>query len=280
MPAQSMPHATPTVLLHGFLGWDRAFYVDYFYQIPETLKAKGYDIHVVHVAPINSIEFRSKQLATQIDAVLKATGAAKVNLIAHSMGGMDARHLISILGYGDRVASLTTIATPHRGSPVADLALGILGLNKAAHDAINDLLNRTTSLLNSDKTLAAYGPIDLDAALNDLSVAKSQYEFDPGHPDVSGVFYQSYGGVASFNHQAQPDLIDPILHVLFDFIKVVEGDNDGMVSIDSARHGEDRGTIPTDHLDEIGQLLGRKPVGFEYKDFYVNLMTDLVRRGY
>src|SRR5262249_46024994 len=43
-----------------------------------------------------------------------------VNIIAHSMGGLDARHLISRLGFSGRVRSLTTVATPHRGSALAE----------------------------------------------------------------------------------------------------------------------------------------------------------------
>ena len=47
--------------------------------------------------------------------------ARKVNIIAHSMGGLDARYAIAKLGLADRVASLVTIGTPHLGTPLANL---------------------------------------------------------------------------------------------------------------------------------------------------------------
>ena len=52
--------------------------------------------------------------------VLTKTGAEKVNLIAHSKGGMEARYMIKVLGMNTHVASLTTISTPHHGSKTMD----------------------------------------------------------------------------------------------------------------------------------------------------------------
>jgi pimeloyl-ACP methyl ester carboxylesterase len=115
----------PIVLHHGFLGFDRIFMIDYFFGVRTALRDAGYDIHATTVAPVNTIAFRAHQLASQIDKVLEETGASKVNIVAHSMGGLDARYLISSLGYGDKVASLTSIATPHQGSLVADVAYRI-----------------------------------------------------------------------------------------------------------------------------------------------------------
>src|SRR5206468_12628217 len=71
------------------------------------------------------VEVRGAGLAKQIDDTLAATGADKVNIIAHAMGGLDARYVITTLGYGDRVASLTTMSTPHRGAALADFALSL-----------------------------------------------------------------------------------------------------------------------------------------------------------
>src|SRR6185295_19714138 len=71
--------------------------------------------------PFQSIEHRAGQLKAQIQGAFP--DAKKVNLIAHSMGGLDARYLTSCLGFSDRVASLTTIGTTHRGTRLADLAL-------------------------------------------------------------------------------------------------------------------------------------------------------------
>ena len=66
------------------------------------------------------VELRSGQLKLRVEEALTQTGAPKVHIIAHSMGGLDARHMIVDLGMADKVASLTTIGTPHRGTILAD----------------------------------------------------------------------------------------------------------------------------------------------------------------
>ena len=88
----------------------------------------GESVFVTVVPPFDTSAARAQALSKQIDDILKRTGKAKVNLVGHSQGGMDARVITSPqgLGYGDRVASVTTVATPHRGSKVADAVLGLL----------------------------------------------------------------------------------------------------------------------------------------------------------
>src|SRR5204863_998767 len=81
------------------------------------------------VHPTSSIELRARQLRAQILLSLRAQGCPKgrVIIIAHSMGGLDARYMISRLRMADRVAALITVSTPHRGSPYADWCLKNLG---------------------------------------------------------------------------------------------------------------------------------------------------------
>ena len=55
----------------------------------------------------------------------RETGCGKVNIIAHSKGGLDARYAISKLGMAPYVASLTTMNTPHRGCRFVDYACGL-----------------------------------------------------------------------------------------------------------------------------------------------------------
>ena len=75
------------------MGWDRVLWVDYFYQIPERLRAAGYTVFVPTTDPINSSEVRSQQLSVQVDRFLECSCAEKLNFIAHSQGGIDVRHL-------------------------------------------------------------------------------------------------------------------------------------------------------------------------------------------
>src|SRR5437868_2175275 len=102
----------PIVLVHG-LGARRNFGpFDYFYGLPARFRASGNDVYVANLTSWTTTEHRADQLKAQIETNFPD---GKVNLIAHSMGGLDSRHLISRLVFEDRVASLTTVGTPHRG---------------------------------------------------------------------------------------------------------------------------------------------------------------------
>ncbi len=270
----------PIVLLHGFFGWQQVFHIDYFYQVPKHLRKLGYKVYATQVTPIHTVETRVHQLAPQIDKILAETGAEKVNLIAHSMGGLDARYLISVLGYGDRVASVTSIATPHGGSLIADAMLGVVDAGNEVKAAANSILQGTNHLIQHEMTLPDMGPVDLNGALYNLSTKFANEVLDPMCPDDSRVYYQSWSGAASFRHRFKPDIFDPIVAVAHRFIEKTQGPNDGLVSANSALHGVDRGVVPGDHLDEIGQLLGRAPEGFDHKKFYQGIVEDLASRGY
>ena len=47
-----------------------------------------------------------------------------VHILAHSLGGLDSRYMISKLDMAERVLSLTTLGTPHRGTTFADWGIG------------------------------------------------------------------------------------------------------------------------------------------------------------
>ena len=145
----------PIVLAHGIApfdivhrtltrGWSRSMRrllrVDsrnYFKKLETTLRQKGYDVHTTAVDFAGSVEKRAADLKKEVARVLAETGASKVHIIGHSMGGLDARHFIvdannavAVAGRGELanvVASLTTIGTPHRGTPFADAGLGAGG---------------------------------------------------------------------------------------------------------------------------------------------------------
>src|SRR5262252_6205372 len=118
----------PIVLVHGILGFNQltlggARLAEYFRLIPEALRAAG---HFVPEPPqlksTCSVAERAQDLRSYLESDSDLTGR-KVHLIAHSMGGLDSRFLIAKLGLANRVLSLTTIGTPHHGSPIADLVV-------------------------------------------------------------------------------------------------------------------------------------------------------------
>lgn len=254
----------PIVLLHGAAGFDRIGPLDYYYRVAGDLVGAGHDVFTTEVSPLQTIDVRAGQLAEQIDAILDETGAGRVHLIAHSQGGLDARFLISSLGYGDRVATLTTISTPHRGSRVADIALGIIP--GPIEDTLGFLIDLLVGAVDGNEQ-------DVVDQLYQLTEEYQVNTFDPANPDDPRVGYYSVAGVTQLNPFANPfenDLCDPLLVAGYALLRGA-GANDGLVSVDSATRGVLLGTMPADHLDEVGQLFGTTALGFDHREFYLDL---------
>jgi triacylglycerol esterase/lipase EstA (alpha/beta hydrolase family) len=260
----------PIVLVHGWTGWSSVGSYEYFYQVPETLTDAGFPVAVASLDPYNSVEVRSGQLATQVDQFLAEARARKVDFIAHSQGGLDARRLISTLGYGDRVSALVTVATPHQGTPVCDMALGYLP--GPGMDVLAWLLN----LLGA----AGGNQSDAEASFNSLSQRYVQAEFNPANPNDPRVSYVSWTGKTCLLGEDCGDECDVEIVAAYLILKDAAGDNDGMVPVSSAPWGDYRGTVPADHFDEIGQLAGVTNANFDHKEFYLRLAGDLAAEGH
>src|ERR1043165_1398757 len=115
----------PIVLVYGLFGFDQILGNPYFFQIASNLQRDGARVFTVQIAAANNNDVRGEQLLQQVRQVLAITGAAKVNLIAHSQGGPTARYVLGVRP--DLIASLTTVGAPHTGSPVADAASALPG---------------------------------------------------------------------------------------------------------------------------------------------------------
>lgn len=282
----------PIVLAHGFDAsptnrWG-------FYGVVEALRADGHQVCVATVPPYDSPAVRATYLARAVDQCLASNRAAKVNLVAHSMGGLDAREVISTLRYGDRVASLTTISSPHRGTRVADVALRLIP--GAADDAVNALASAWGLSYNQFA-----GDSHLRAALTALAEASAP-AFNRAHPDDPRVFYQSWAGVSGVGglqgpydtsacegmllaHPGRADAMHPTLVPMAALTAhgLELRPNDGMATVESAKWGAFRGCIPADHLDEVGQVRRVGPdrrTGFDHLRFYRTMVFELAAMGF
>lgn len=303
----------PIVLHHGFNASTTNSWS--YYQVKQTLERDGQFVVLTEVEPFAGVPKRAKSLAKQIDDARQAfcaakrpgdaacLGETKVNLVAHSMGGLDSRYLISVLGYGDRVASLTTISSPHRGTAVADYALKILPDSEShAGTALNSLMKAFGKTFTQEDL--AEGS-DVRAAMTSLSEANAA-SFARATPNDARVYYQSWAGVSRgiggprsedaqkrvlaacngvyFGNVARADFMDASLSggsaLVGRFGDVVQ---DGMVTVASAKWGTFRGCYPADHLDEVGQKKKDEADAytlFDHRIFFRNLATDLAKRGY
>jgi len=202
----------PIVLVHGLLGFDRLRVLGwpiatYFNGIPEVLTAAGNCVVIPVLSPTGSVAARAAELKAFLDATVPDE---PVHLIAHSMGGLDSRYMISRLGMHDRVLTLTTLGTPHRGTAFADWGTDHLG---ASVQAFLDLF-----CISAD-------------AFYDLRRDRCA-EFNRQTPDAEKVRYYSIAGVFV------PDPLSSLWRLSYDVITEQEGVNDGLVSVASARYGE------------------------------------------
>lgn len=295
-PADTGPY--PIVLLHGMAGFVKVDAIDlvYFNGVKDDLAKHGEtEVYATKATPYASSEDRVKDIAPQIDAILKATGKSKVNVIGHSQGGMDARVLASPAGaaYGDRIASVTTIATPHRGSKVADLVLGLV--KDVPDDVFDSVTGQFLSVLQKTFYDVQHDP-DLHTQLVELSEDYAAHVFNPKYVDDPRVYYASYAGRTNFetgvadcgssalpNDPAHVDAAQPMLAPTAVFLEEGHGvSNDGLVSVASARWGAFQQCVPADHLKEVGQLGVTGPdalSSFDHLAFFRSVVAQIRARG-
>jgi triacylglycerol lipase len=237
------------VFASGFLVPQRFLGINYFYGLKKHIEDAGVhqaifpDVDATGTAPR-----RAQQLA---DAIQAAYPTGPVHIIAHSMGGLDSRTLIAANTHGlsnpGRIASLTTLSTPHRGSPVADLLAGPTPNDdrRIVYDAVTHLLDEfgvpTGALANLTTAEAAKVP-----------------DVRQTHPHIR---YRSYFAAGRpGTRKASFALLPTYLYIG----KVTREDNDGVVSRSSAAYGDVQPDWQCDHIDMIGYNLDPIHFGFEF----------------
>jgi triacylglycerol lipase len=236
----------PVVLAHGFLGFDEielgASKHLYFRGIGAHLEKIGAQVYTPRVPPASSISARAQRLAD----LIRALPEPRVNIVAHSMGGLDARYAISQLGLAPRVASLTTIGTPHHGTPLADAGHALFG-------TVMRLLRRIVDL----------------SAFGDLTTA-GMARFNAEVPDSPEVAYASVVG------RSGKLKTNPLLWPSHLYLAEMSGPNDGVVPTASQAHGDVVREIEADHWAQIGWW----PRGFDAASLYEELLRELRGRGF
>ncbi len=286
----------PVVLIHGMGGFGTLevgpMKVTYFDGVVADLTKKGEAVYATLAPPYDTSEVRAAAIAKQIDDILKRTGKAKVNLVGHSQGGLDARVLASPngLGYGDRIASVTTVATPHRGSRIADVSLGLLKwLPADVVDSVTGgflgLLQKSAYELQSDANLRAQVTLLSEQYMKDV--------FNPKYVDDPRVSYMSYGGRTNLrtgigacddgvypNDPTDVDLAQGGLGAMALFLEDGKGKvNDGLVTVESAKWGKFQQCVAADHLKEVGQL-GALAASFDHLALFRSIVDRIRKAGF
>jgi triacylglycerol lipase len=219
----------PIVLVHGLLGFSRLYVggwtvLSYFRNIPEALADVGNRVLLPRLHPTHGVAHRAAELKEFLD---REAPGEHVHLIAHSMGGLDSRFMISRLGMADHVLSLTTLGTPHRGTAFADW--GVRRVDRLVRPVF-EMLGLSRQAFHDLTTAACCG-------------------FNEETPDAPNVCYFSVAG------QFTLDWRRPEWQVPFRIIEALEGPNDGLVSVASATWGEHCDVWEGDHASLVNRTL-------------------------
>lgn len=259
----------PLVLVHGVFFRDRKYF-NYWGRIPGELIRNGATVFYGEQQSAASTAAAAAELKERILRVIEQTGCGKVNIIAHSKGGLEARYAVSRLGLAPYVASLTTINTPHRGCAFTDWLL-----NRVPKGICDWMAGRYNGAL---RKLGDSSP-DFYAAVCDLTIKRCE-EMNRVTPDVPDVFYQSVGSkMKGWTSAPFP------LSFAYLLVRRFDRENDGLVGVDSMKWGKSfRLLVPPgrrgiSHGDMID--LNRQNIrGFDVREFYVELVRNLRKYGY
>ena len=261
----------PVVFLHGLGGFVRLFGLAYYRDVVDDLRSRGVPAFTPRVHPTASVKYRAQQLQTYLE---ERFGRDPVHLVGHSMGGLDARYLASPngLNQGDRILTITTIGTPHRGSCIASLTWRTKTYRMVVVRPVP-----LRSLMNvDDETRQFYRDVRDGSweGVRDVTPSYLREEFNPRIIDHPSVHYFSFAGKMGGRGGA-PIWLPFALQWLL--LRVVEGPNDGLAAVESCRWGTFLGTLPASHVDLVGHLYPRKGIAFNRLQFYRDLVARLDR---
>lgn len=252
----------PIILAHGMAGFNSILGLEYFYGVSSDLTANGANVFNTQVASFDSSYVRGEQLLSQVRTIEAITGAAKVNIIAHSQGAQDSRYVAGLIP--NQVASVTTVGGVNAGSPVADYVQSLVDNNVAG-----SIMNVAGSVVNAFFTLVGiasgheYDQNSLAGlkALTTAQTAAFNAQFPAGVPTTScgqgaqqanGVTYFSWSGTGTVTNVT--NVSDPLLALTS---TMISGGSDGLVPQCSSHLGTViRDNYNQNHVDEVNQVLG------------------------
>ena len=238
----------------------------YWGRIPEELRKRGAVVYLSNHDGNATIQENAAYLVPLIRRILRETGAEKVNIIAHSKGGLEARYL----GEAEHIASVTTLGTPHNGSPTVDALL----------EKYPEQIRKGSRIFDKVRRIAGDRHPQTMEVIRQFTTEYMR-KFNILNQDVHGVFCQSYAFLMSHWYN------DLLLSLPYRIVDRYEGKNDGLVSPKSAKWKNFRGTLKgLSHANVIDFLHTENLTGAE-KDtrfvaltqIYIQIIEDLKVRG-
>ena len=257
----------PVLLCHGYGAIASLVKPSPLYDVALLMRTHNVPAFAPNIVPYAKIQVRAESWVRLMDELLEKTGFQKLNVIAHSMGGLDMRFALSQLDAAEKVESLTTISTPHRGTSLAELSL-------KAPDTVKEKLADLLDWMGDQ----AYpkGQSDSVGSAEQLTRDYITQVFNPEVPDVDEIPYYSYSSAVG---KGTNEPITVMSRFQNNFIYKEEGLNDGMVSVESAKWGEHCGTGRISHLEQMNFRVKdeRKPL---YERFWLDVLGMLQEKGH
>ncbi|MGI6172315.1 MAG: esterase/lipase family protein [Christensenellales bacterium] len=259
----------PLVLVHGVAVRD-TFFMKSFGYVDRMLRIQGYTVYKSKVDGFGTVENNAAILKAEIEDILAETHAKKVNIIAHSKGGLDARHMLEHMDMAKSVATLTTLCTPHMGSPIASLFMRLPKWIARVVAFFMDAMFRILGDRNPDSYTVCRELMRVP--VSEQAVVKP----------IPGVFCQSFSS-ALRKGDKKADFLMQIPYMISRLVeKTSDTDTDGLVPRDSARFGKYRGDCIDDSAGhaEIADFFVSGKKHDRILAFWSALCEELVEMGY
>ncbi|WP_018127864.1 esterase/lipase family protein [Balneola vulgaris] len=262
-----IPLKYPVFLCHGFGAIGSLVKPSPLHDPCMLMREHGVWAFAPNVVPYASIETRAKNWVRLINLVCDKYGLEKVSVVAHSMGGLDMRFALAHLDIAHRVTSLTTVASPHHGTYLADL---ILKTPEIITEKLSDVVDWFGNSVYPQEKSQVLSSVE---QLCRNYIQKSFNPNTPNHPDIP---YYSYSAAVGKGTEKS---LNPVFLFQNAQIYSKEGVNDSFVSVESAKWGEHMGTLELSHMNQINVQVSKenKPV---YNQFWTGILRMLKEQGF
>jgi len=257
----------PVLFCHGYGAIGSLIKPSLLHDACVLTRLRGIVSFAPNVVPYAKISTRAEEWAKIILHITQHYQFRKLNVIAHSMGGLDMRYALAKLNISDRVESLTTVSTPHHGTSLAEL---ILKAPDNVTEKLGDLFNWFGDMVYPETKSDSLGSVE------QLTRQYISSEFNPEITDVPGVSYYSYSAAVGKGTD-QP--LNPIYKFQNHQIFNEEGINDSFVSAKSATWGEHIETLPISHMEQIKARVTKERLPL-YEKSWTGILQMLARKGH
>lgn len=257
----------PVLLCHGYGAIASLVKPSPLYDVAMLIRRHNIPAFAPNIVPYATIEIRAENWVRVIDQLVKTIAAKKLNIIAHSMAGLDMRYALYKMDIADHVASFTTISTPHRGTSLAELSLKTPdAIKEKMADLLDWMGNRVYPNARSDSVGSA----------EQLTRAYVTEEFNPNVPDVDIIPYYSFSAAVG---KGTPHPIKVMTRYQNNYIYQQEGINDGMVSVHSSKWGRHIKTSHISHLEQMNLRVRDDRIKL-FETFWLDVIKMLQKNGH